>query len=809
MKSYYNVAVYYQRLNLINNCNLYCDSAISIALHTQHPDAIVILRNARLLKLSIYFLKGDFQKYLEESVEGMKAALQQNDSLSYLNFINQKAFALVIQGKFDLALADLHTINILAKKLYATDQASIALKTAAILYNTKKDYPRAYSFFRQSIGYSIAAGKYNEVATEYTDWGNLYINRHLYKEAQNCFLKALDNAKKNEDAGQLASIQASMQDCSFKQGKYEETITHCIKAFAYLKLNIADNILLNPAGTALNMVTDKDLILTIMRNKAELLLGLFTKTKDAKYLTASIQTALVTDSLITNMRKGQSGEQSKLFWRDKTRGFYARAMEACFLASDAIHTFFFMEKSRAVLLNDRLAQLGAAAHLPATETAKEQSLQINIIAEQQKLTALNDSSKEYFEQQIKLIEARNEFEQYIQFLEQQYPAYYQYKYADAVPSLHSLQQYLNSNKQSFVHYFISDTAIYILGITGTGAKLVKLSKKDFDVHLLPHFLQFCSSKDSVNNHYPTYAALAFTLYQKLVQPLQLAKGRVIICQDNYFIPFEALCSDALGKQFLLYDYTFSYVYAARSLMLKTGIAIAEKDFFGISPVSFAPYLNLPDLKESADYLQSASGYYPQVKLLMNKEGSKSNFLKNFPGYAVVNIFSHASADTNHAEPYLYMADSVLNLSELALINNPFTQLVVLSACKTNNGKNASGEGIYSLARGFAAAGIPAVAATLWNAEEKPIYIISDFFHKNIAAGMNKDDALQQAKISFIQTSSENLLPYYWGNIIIMGNTEPVKLSTIQHHYWLWLMGIIFGILLLTMLRKKRKGSATV
>src|SRR5207342_3263969 len=128
------------------------------------------------------------------------------------------------------------------------------------------------------------------------------------------------------------------------------------------------------------------------------------------------------------------------------------------------------------------------------------------------------------------------------------------------------------------------------------------------------------------------------------------------------------------------------------------------------------------------------------------------------------------------EPVLYMQDSVIHLSELQLLNNPATKLVLLSACQTNVGKAATGEGIYSLARGFATAGIPSVAATLWKADEQTIYAISEKFNQYLSEGMNKDEALQKAKLNFIQANSDNqkLLPYYWANMIVIGNTDAIK-----------------------------------
>ena len=157
------------------------------------------------------------------------------------------------------------------------------------------------------------------------------------------------------------------------------------------------------------------------------------------------------------------------------------------------------------------------------------------------------------------------------------------------------------------------------------------------------------------------------------------------------------------------------------------------------------------------------------------------------GYTVVNVFSHASADSTATEPRLYMQDAAINLSELQLNNKPAARLVVLSACQTNVGKNATGEGIYSQARGFSSAGIPSIAATLWNADEDMIYEISSKFNKYLSQEMSKDMALRSAKFGFLKShaGSEKSLPYYWANLVMIGNTEPLALSADINK---WLVG---------------------
>mgnify|MGYP003433392119 FL=1 len=174
------------------------------------------------------------------------------------------------------------------------------------------------------------------------------------------------------------------------------------------------------------------------------------------------------------------------------------------------------------------------------------------------------------------------------------------------------------------------------------------------------------------------------------------------------------------------------------------------------------------------------------------------------GYSIASIFSHAFADTGNTEPLLYMQDSVIHLSELQLLNRPATQLIMLSACETNAGRNARGEGIYSLARGFSSAGIPSVAATLWKADEGAAYAISDKFNEYLSQGMRKDDALQKAKLYFMeQGDKERLLPYYWANMVLMGNAEPVTFShSVSVPWWLVIFVPVLAGACYIIIRKK-------
>jgi len=241
--------------------------------------------------------------------------------------------------------------------------------------------------------------------------------------------------------------------------------------------------------------------------------------------------------------------------------------------------------------------------------------------------------------------------------------------------------------------------------------------------------------------------------------------------------------------------------------------VAKANFAGFAPVYFAAYLQVNPLLNSEDALKASASWYKNYRLFTGKKASRSNFFNYAFSYSTVSVFSHAQADSSSNEPFLFMQDSVIHLSELQRLNNPATRLVLLSACETNAGKSATGEGIYSLARGFATAGIPSVAATLWKADEEAIYVISEKFNQYLSEGMPKDVALQKAKLYFIETNSgnEKLLPYYWANMILIGNADKLDLAASgNHNRLLWIIDgsilIVVGSFYFLFKRYKQKKS---
>ncbi len=796
INAWFNLAYYYQNSILYNKALTYYDSVLQFYKKHEARDYLILARNN---KAKIYFSLGDHEKAKDESTIGIEETLLCKDSSSYTSFLNFRAYSLLFQNQLQQSFADVKSNIPVAQKINDTYELATAYEIKGLLYQKEERYDSAEFYLKKAITIRpIEAIWYQTTATDYYNLALLFLLTKNFKEAEKTFYKTIfygNKCLRSDRSLTLFMAYVSMAEMSTREHKYDKAKDNYRLALSFTNIK-TDNFLLAPIPSAqIAAVGYKDVMFSFLFGKTELLLQLYKETHQKSYLQACLQTARTTDTLITQTRNENLGEGSKLYWRNETRKFFADIIEACYLLDDVTNAFYFIEKSRAVLLNDKWNEIAASSFLHAAEANKIEALRIKLIEYQQQLTLSQPDNIQYTEFESNIALTRDTLYHFISALEKKYPIYYQSKYADSVPSFQSLQQYLAKNNQSFVYYFMGDSSMYALGISKDKTKFIKINTDDFDSHKLSQFMQLCSNRSLLNNNYDTFTLLSQTICNKLFKPLQVSKGNVAICTDNFFLPFEALCSDKDGKNFLLTDYNFSYVYSARSLMKPFTCSKPTGNFIGFAPVSFSASLDVAELKQSATAVEKVADFYTNNIVFTEKQATRNNFFTNASRYSVVTIFSHAKADTTDTEPVLYMQDALIHLSELQMLKNPSVQFVLLSACQTNIGRNAAGEGIYSLARGFASAGIPAVSATLWKADEQAIYSISAKFNEYLSKGMNKSEALQKAKIWYLNNcDKEHALPYYWANLVLIGSSQPISLLSASRT-WIWIASSVVLLLL--------------
>ncbi|MFD2569531.1 CHAT domain-containing protein [Spirosoma soli] len=740
-----------------------------------------------------YYSAGDLQQGLNYVERGEQMAEQAKDRLLLIKLLDEKVKALNDLGQYVIARRTAERVVTLSvQDGYPTAVARSYQLLAAVAKN-QEQLSEALQYAQRA--FDIARANNDLSAPNYAvEVGMLYFKQQRYDQAIPYFQFGLDNNTNRYAKAYALIMLGEVYQHKKAYAKALQYYQHGLTTMPIGFLNLSVTSL--PDAQSIRRADQKDYLLSLIQDKADTWLNYAQATgNNRQRLQHALATYKVADQMIDYMRWDHTAQESKLYWRQKTRGMYERAIETCYRLKDAEQAFRFFEKSRAVLLADKLNELGAQQQLSEDQIQQEKKLREAVSFQRTRLLELAPDSVAYKTVKEALTTSQDELDSFLKRLEASNPSYYRYKYDTTTTKLTDLQRHLADRNASFVTYFLGDSALYLLGVTNDK---VTLHRQPVGGHArdMRLFMTLLSDPDAMNRtgNLAQFLALGNSLYRQLLAPLQPGEGAVIVSPDGSFVPFEALSFSASKPKYLVETYAFSYVYSAR-LMLRSNVPLSHKAsfrgnvFLGVAPVTFTPSLKQVSLYGSDEALKPIADRFPSARLLTHKAATRRSFLDQAADAQIIHLFTHASADSSSDEPKLYFADSTLLLSNLSDGSLPNAQLVVLAACKTGVGANQRGEGIFSLARGFAALGAPSILTTLWSVENDATYKISNLFYKYLNQGMPKDIALQQAKHEWVETASgTNRLPSAWAGLIIIGDTQPLD----HPNHWLW---VASGLLL--------------
>ena len=739
---------------------------------------------------------GDYEKALKLLTSGVKVAEKYQNKRLLIQLNYQKSYVLRRLERYKEAIDITHFIVRLAQKEQQTDELIKNYESLGTLYSADIQPDSALVFYTKAL--LLAQQTKRSIPNLiYNNIGYMYQLSKKPDDALNFYQKALQF---ETDHYHRAMVIHNIGSIEAQEKQYKKAFAHFQDAFNEIildkPLKMSEE---NPKAITIKRSIRKQYLLIFIQSKAETWLEYYKDTKIKSHLTNALKSYALADSIIDFMRYEHAGEGSKLFWRQKTRAMYEQAIEACYLAGDTEQAFRFLEKSKAVLLADKVNELGANQQLSKVDTKNQRALRDSINNLQNQLATLAANDKKRTLLQSRLERFNDDFEGFRKNLETTNPAYYRYKYDNSTPTINAFKKTIDL-RGAFVSYFMGDSAIYAFKLTPQASKLVKLkiSPRAY-LSVTNEFLNLCANRAALNAHYPRYRALAYALYEQLWKPLNINAERVIISQDGVFLPFEALLSQRDGSAFLLNKHAISYTYSA-NLLVKNKIPPwgGIGGFVGFAPERFAASLQQVSLNGSVENLNEVKKHFWQSRNLTQVHASKANFLRYAPNARVIQLFTHADANnTNAAEPQIYFQDSALGLSEFGQTDHFKAELLVLSACKTGVGQNQRGEGVFSLARGFAALGIRSTVTTIWNVEDQPTYALTKLFYKYLHQNLPKDVALQKAKLDWIEAGgATDALPSQWAGMILVGDAAPLmsdNSSLIIYGFGLLVLAILGGV----------------
>jgi len=175
------------------------------------------------------------------------------------------------------------------------------------------------------------------------------------------------------------------------------------------------------------------------------------------------------------------------------------------------------------------------------------------------------------------------------------------------------------------------------------------------------------------------------------------------------------------------------------------------------------------------------------KISIAQSATKNNFLEDIKNFKIAHLATHAICnDSLPFDSNIQFYDDSLKLFEIVNIPNNL-DLVVLSACETGTGKLRKGEGISSLARGFANSGCSSIVTTLWKVNDKQTSRLMELFYARLYENEEKQKALAGAQRDYLsQIPAASLAhPFYWSSFIQIGNTDAIEFNRgFKWHYFL-------------------------
>ncbi len=716
------------------------------------------------------------------------------------------------------------------------------------IYRIQGHYSQAIQEYNKGLQMALLnSGKryLNTISHIYVGLGNTYFDQDDLDQGLHYYHKALNVRISNLGPSHplIADLYSNLGIIYRDVGQFEMALEQIQKAISINVNQIDDrSIIENPSPE--DNVLDAVVLTESLSVKSDILYQYYNHTKELEHLKQAYSAHLKLMQWVEYLFRSYYRKGDKLALSKNSLFYFERGIEVCmelFQQTQKDHfleqVFTLMEKSRSLVLLETLQSKDASAfgEIPDTLLEKEQTIAIDLTFYEkslfeERLKNENADSSKMNNWEEKVFSLKSAEEVLTKQLETEYPHYYNLKYGTNELTIAEVQNQLLQADQAFIEYLTTDSLIYVALITKNESKFIKI-QKDFPLtewvgqlrrSLYNYQLSGASSDVLLKRYTDTLVEKSHLLYQKLIQPLEEAitlPHRLIISTDDVlgYIPFDVLLYQRPEQQlqyrdypYLLHKYQISYAYsAALSKQMKDNQRPRSKNGLLALAANFqyqdeskptsrtrADIYPLENTISEAKAIQAIIG----GKTLLGSGAQKVNFINQAPKYQLLHLATHGKAndqlgdysflafpsdnDTSNAE-FLYVRE-IYNLELNA-------DMVVLSACETGIGQLQKGEGMVSLARGFASAGAKSLISSLWSVDDAKTTQLMTNFYDNLNKRMNKDMALQQAKLDYLSSNPQIYAhPFYWSGFIGIGDMEPVVIDS-SISWWFWF--VVFTITL--------------
>ena len=780
--------------------------------------------NAQMIRLNFMTMIANCYMYLDESESSLKimSDIKSDANSLYsqqqlIEFYTNYALYLKLQKKYEEATQKIKLGETIIEKLKSDNSltavdsilwANLAFEQGHI-FQEYNDFNKSEKYFLKAQNIFLQQHDIFNYIYTLRNLGSLYFKMQELDKAESVLTKGLNlwhSPELDVDKVRLKfGLLSNRGEVYLKKQQYQKAITD-IDSAIYL-FNLYEQ---RPSLTT-TMLQARNVLMELLANKTKALTAIADLDKNTERYQKALKMADEIVQIADDVRTDYFSDNAKMSLATDTKPYLDFAIGICQKLYTQTHdaqylqrAFGFVEYSRSMVLyeNARLSN-----QLPPELKAENEALKT-------KEAAL--LSKNNVEDLQRYLQQKRQFREKIKSLNR-----------NQLASTAALQaELLHDDQTAFIEYFVGDSSIFVFCLLKNDLKLVEIKKpKDFDK-------QIETLRNEITQPHPTSYASNFEVYSSALyeqilrgslETLSPTVSKLIIAPDGVlaYLPFDILTyqrtifpddgidvkardrMDFRHSSYLFQKYQISYAYSANLLLeqKRAKKGDASRLFAGFAPryddkdtllFSKAIASRAVLTREGAYELKGAKDEVKAISNLVggnafvNEAATERSFRIEAERYKILHFAMHSLMDDK--EPMLSKLlftlspkdttqDGDMTAAELYTMHLN-ADLAVLSACNTGYGKLSRGEGVMSLARAFTYAGVPATVTSLWKVPDMTTREIMVAFYKNLKAGMTKDAALREAKLTYLKNAPESIAanPYFWAGFVPMGNMEAMDMS---------------------------------
>ena len=382
-----------------------------------------VLADKHPKKLNVVSIQGAFYRKIknyEQAEKSYKKAIKllksttitEEDSLSLIEYHLQLANCRSDMGDYDAALDYTNIASDFAQQLYDKSSLARTYLVQSKQFLNKKDYEKTIDIATKGINlYSILAPNYNDISGFYINLGAAQYNMGDYTNALLNYTKALGFGKEADNKKNICTCYNNIGLIYTKKKDYKKAKSYFNKIINEQSLfcndlaynNLADvykgqnqlvqaeefykkaifevsqqetsELNIQVIRYTLERIADKGALIESTQDLAQLYL----QKTEKESLQKAQQLYYLLDDIIDAMRKEHYNAESKLFWRNTVHPIYEEAIAVSLDLEKQEEAFYFSEKSKAILLYDKVSENLLQVHLADSLQQKLNSIHQQII----------------------------------------------------------------------------------------------------------------------------------------------------------------------------------------------------------------------------------------------------------------------------------------------------------------------------------------------------------------------------------------------------------------------------------------------